>query len=920
VLLAGGLPAVQAASASATAPLLEGGGPTLTAPADIRALAGGPESSPLPYVVLQWTAIPNADHYVVQMSPNEDWTNNSVDLPGSGTSMGTTYEVPMTLPYAAYFWRVRGVAADGSQTDWSADSAFFHSWPDTVAITHAPTDADPTFAWTPVKFASAYVLQIAPNTSFNPDERKDCLVNHPSYTPYDSVGGEDPTAGGCFSLASLKGTSNAGTCTATYSPSADTGTTFNGTVTVKNTDTLATSGWQVTLTWPGNQQTGTFTNATGSQTGAVTTASSSGGNGALAPGASTPFSFNATYTGTNSVPTLACTSTPAAGSSTTWYWKVRALDVTSETPINADTAPRLTTGCDALNRNCGPWTLGGSFTFTDPGPGGSAPGSVSGLATNCSSTCNDSPTLTWTPVGGARAYRVRLALDSLWLNAQREYLVVGNSFTPRDSYLDNQAGLSYHWVVSACADLLGKACGPASPASTFVKRSNPVTLTSPAAGATVNTPVFTLRWSDYFLSGGAPRAEAKAYHLQISADPTFQTGVFQTKVDHTQFTRPDATFADGRLYWRVQAIDGSDHPLTWSATQTFIKDSQPPIAKLRLPLELAGYNFIDFSEAVTGVDSSTVGIMVAGGGRVSGSVFVTDPKTAVFVPTTPLTAGEKYVAWVTSGVKDIVGNGGVADPTVVDAPLVVDSGGGDIQENWDSDINAAASGNHYIQSSMSGAQLDVPFTGSSVALYGSRAKDGGYATLKIDGTTYATVSFFATTRQWQRQLFATSGLSSGFHHLTLVVSGRAPGGSLGANVYVDGFRTNAGHFEENSSRVMQWWSKRRATDAVGSNYDTTTYAAAGDTGSRPSSVASVKGSSVALVGCKSPDSGKVAVVLDGSTVATVDLYQSYTSCGVRLYSHYLTGGAHTVRLVSTAARNTRSTGNRVSIDVIKVSP
>jgi len=93
MLMAGGLPALSTSTAAAdvttpTTSVLAGvAGPSLTSPVDIRTQAS-PESNPLPYVVLQWAPVVNADHYVVDISPDEDWTNNAVVLPDKGELMG----------------------------------------------------------------------------------------------------------------------------------------------------------------------------------------------------------------------------------------------------------------------------------------------------------------------------------------------------------------------------------------------------------------------------------------------------------------------------------------------------------------------------------------------------------------------------------------------------------------------------------------------------------------------------------------------------------------------------------------------------------------------------------------------------------------------------------------------------------------
>ena len=92
VLMVGGLPAFSASSALAdtatgTPPVVDvlsgTPGPTLVAPIDTR----GTETNPLQHVVLSWDAVAGTDHYAVQISPNEDWTNNRVTLPQGGLTV-----------------------------------------------------------------------------------------------------------------------------------------------------------------------------------------------------------------------------------------------------------------------------------------------------------------------------------------------------------------------------------------------------------------------------------------------------------------------------------------------------------------------------------------------------------------------------------------------------------------------------------------------------------------------------------------------------------------------------------------------------------------------------------------------------------------------------------------------------------------
>ncbi|WP_370882268.1 glycoside hydrolase family 6 protein [Kitasatospora herbaricolor] len=106
--------------------------------------------------------------------------------------------------------------------------------------------------------------------------------------------------------ASTGGTGNLG-CTATYTVSSDWGAGFNADVTVKNTGTTATSHWKVTWNFGGNQQITNLWNGNKTQTGAAVSVTDAGYNGALAAGATAGFGFGASYSGSNSVPTLTCT-------------------------------------------------------------------------------------------------------------------------------------------------------------------------------------------------------------------------------------------------------------------------------------------------------------------------------------------------------------------------------------------------------------------------------------------------------------------------------------------------------------------------------------------------------------------------------------------------------------------------------------
>ena len=97
------------------------------------------------------------------------------------------------------------------------------------------------------------------------------------------------------------------TATAALHVDNDWGTGFTATVTITNTGTVATKAWRATWAWGGNQQITNSWNATVTQSGTGVTATNANFNGAIAPGGSTTFGIQGTYSGSNTVPALSVT-------------------------------------------------------------------------------------------------------------------------------------------------------------------------------------------------------------------------------------------------------------------------------------------------------------------------------------------------------------------------------------------------------------------------------------------------------------------------------------------------------------------------------------------------------------------------------------------------------------------------------------
>ncbi|OGN81555.1 MAG: hypothetical protein A2X23_13030 [Chloroflexi bacterium GWC2_73_18] len=193
----------------------------------------------------------------------------------------------------------------------------------------------------------------------------------------------------------------------------------------------------------------------------------------------------------------------------------------------------------------------------------------------------DTPTLSWDSVSRAGGYIVYVSLDADFTNIYRRYWTIHTTLTPRESYLDNQAGQAYYWFVRPCTQGQTSPCGAYDSsvfprAYAFQKRSAAVELTAPADDASVADQV-VFRWRDYLDTNGdlanPVTQEARSYHIQVSTVADFASTLDNQTVDQTTYTPFGLTYPEGPLYWRVQAVDGTGNTLTYSAIRSLTKAS-----------------------------------------------------------------------------------------------------------------------------------------------------------------------------------------------------------------------------------------------------------------------------------------------------------------------------------------------------------
>jgi hypothetical protein len=639
----------------------------------------------------------------------------------------------------------------------------------------------------------------------------------------------------------------------------------------------------------------------------------------------------------------------------TWFWRVRGIDGTTAALTPSDSGVT----CYGDGADCGLWTPIATLTLpTIPNTGATLV--PTNLSSGCSAVvpggtvplCYDTPTLTWTAVPNANSYLVETSEDPMFTTDYHSYLTVFNTFAPRQSFHDTQAGRSYYWRVSACDtnfDLTTTGCTTTqdqAPSSQFHKASPALPLTAASAASTtghnglyvttdnnqvlgtavkqVRGQQMTFHWDDllqYTQQAGIQSSqEARNYRLEYTTSGDWLTAI-TVDTDATHWTKQDGPLADGGYYWRVAAVDGSGNILSWSPTQTVVKGTIAPTVTIGQTGLLAPTSAVSlvFLAPVSGVSTATLGLRTVNGGTIAGHIVwpAPDPMSATFTPDSPLLPGERVIPWVSSAVVDLAGNSAKASTTSALVDPTVDSASPTIKESWSRISTSHASGGSYAKAAGARDAISFSVNGSSVSLRGVRTPDGGYGTVYVDGVKKKTVNFYAKTPAYGVSLWSAL-LSEGHHTVTVTVKGAHPASSKGNAVNVDGVKVDGRMVQQTSA--VQAWSQHRSTDAFKGSYNAESSYLSTWKGSKPTLSTSFAGTAVHIVGCKSPDGGQFAVYIDGKLSVVKDGYQKFTTCNKTLVKITgLSSGAHTVTIAAVGTHQKAATGTKVSVDAIVAS-
>lgn len=495
-------------------------------PAPVLTSPNSTFEEPIEDVVLDWEPVEGAQSYDLQVALDETFNNLAIDATGI---RGTRYSPPVTLNSDEFWWRVRATDTAGLPTPWQKSRFDFKRvYPDTptprwpLGTNAAPgiQGVDTTyFQWDPVQHASMYELEIATSPTFSTETK----------------------FAGCIS-SSTRGM---------LTPATTLVPRFTG----RNNDCVIPAGtlstdqaywWHVRpLDMPYDR------------------------SGLAGDAWSQPQAFKRV-------------ARPARSGSAPADWlkhKATGLKVAMSG-----------TGLQHPQQGC---VSQPSVGFPDSGSY-TRPSVCVGMS--------GTPVFSWDRQPNMDYYVVWFAQNENFTTTEVQPIVTSNTMLAIDTRKasgdpiqlpDQQANRPYYWVVQPCR--IDEDCSPSprsqdpgvSGAAAFQKASPAIT------GLTASDPAgndISFSWADYhdvnqntWSYNERGIQSAQTYHIVVDNEPGFSEPYLdEATVDQTVYTSPSKLYPEGKLFWRVQAIDTQGNPLTWSSPAELIKSS-PPVA-LRSPL------------------------------------------------------------------------------------------------------------------------------------------------------------------------------------------------------------------------------------------------------------------------------------------------------------------------------------------------
>jgi len=539
-------------------------------------------------VVFDWTPVPGAKTYDLQVATDADFNNTQLTVTGI---QSTRYSPATTLNSDQFWWRVRAVDPAGQQSAWTSSlNGFKRVWPDApqalypLGSTSSPAALNGTkafFQWSPVQHATEYQLQISTDPNFSPGVTDTCKTAQTTYTPtgYRNPDCSFPSGATVLywrvrpldlpypngGLPGIFSTPQAFTYTPPAPPAGswDPNAEVTGLKIAVGGTGIADAGKGCTGTDPEDTCNGLPTTPVLSWNpvpGAVVYLLYYAQDANFTT-SEIPVAIKTTNTIFQLSNSNTLTSLPDSQAGSAYYWHVRP--------------------CADLNFNqCGPDPVSSANVLPDTRSFKKVSPAVQGLtssnpnaseitfswddyyATNVATTVNGE-----TSTQTAKTYRIQVDNDPTFATPVDTQSVDQTTYTEHSKlYADG----TYYWRVQAQDDE-GQG-GTWSTTQQFTKVSPQVSLNSPVGGAHVSgmTP---FRWD------AAPFAASYNLEVYKNNDLTFSSAnrVVSATVKTTAYTPTTPLPADNTNYlWRVRRVDASGNPGPWSATGSFFSTGNTP--------------------------------------------------------------------------------------------------------------------------------------------------------------------------------------------------------------------------------------------------------------------------------------------------------------------------------------------------------
>lgn len=553
------------------------GVPVPTAPANGSVLPQ-PDQPPL----LRWTSSRGAVSYTVEVDGDADFIGAR-----SYSTRTTSLALPEALPAGDYFWRVTASLDGGFNSLPSPTSGFVLGTLASPRLTYPVDDInqaveDVVFDWQPVPGAVTYDLQVATDSTFNNFAYRAENLYGSRYSPPVTLFNDQfwwrvravdlagqPTA---WSTARFSFQRN---WLDTPDPVWPLGATSVADGSVVPSDSSKTYFQWTPVQHASRYQLAVATDRNFSQNVSTCTTSAT----TFAPRSGTDCSFSP---------------------GTVFYWKVRPLD----DPYGGGLPGIFSVTQKVTWAGVGP--IGAPPATSDTPVTGLRAG-MTGVGATSTASCgaqvcgalSATPVLSWDRMSGATHYLVYVANDSNFTTTPLSTTPIFTTNTvlalrdgdAKRALPESEAGKPYFWFVRPCwsSPVEGSPCGvdpvsnndPTLTWHSFVKASPPV---SNLVSSDPSASDITFSWQDYIdtnatqSSYGQPGQQAaQNYRLQVDNEPSFSEPLVDAAVvDQTTYTAGDRLYPEGRLYWRVQAIDSQDNGLTWSSPAQLVKSSPAP--------------------------------------------------------------------------------------------------------------------------------------------------------------------------------------------------------------------------------------------------------------------------------------------------------------------------------------------------------